>query len=157
DLTSVEALVEALKNFEGTICTISHDVYFLNAVADHVVHVVQGKITVYPGNFEYFQHRQAQLAAEAGPAAAAAPAPTNSEADNLYEAGKEARRRARALEKAQAELARLHDELEKLAHEMSDPKLYEDFARVTKVGEDMERVQGALQLKEEEVRRLGGS
>ena len=157
DLTSVEALVDALKNFEGTICTISHDVYFLNAVADHVVHVVQGKITVYPGNFEYFQHRQAQLAAEAGPAAEAAPAPTNAEADNQYEAGKEARRRARALEKAKAELERLHGDLEKLAAEMSDPKLYEDFARVTKVGEDMERVQAALQLKEEEVRRLGGA
>ena len=75
-------------------------------------------------------------------------------AENLYEAGKEARRRAKALEKATAELARLHEELEKLAHDMSDPKLYEDFARVTKVGEDMERVQNALQLKEEEVRRL---
>ncbi len=157
DLTSVEALVEALKSFEGTICTISHDVYFLNAVADHVVHVVQGKITVYPGNFEYFQHRQAQLAAEAGPAAEAAPKPTNSEADNLYEAGKEARRKAKALEKAKAELERLHAEMEKLAHDMSDPKLYEDFDRVTKVGEDMERVQAAMLTKEEEVRRLGGS
>lgn len=157
DLTSVEALVDALKSFEGTICTISHDVYFLNAVADHVVHVVQGKITVYPGNFEYFQHRQAQLAAEAGGEAAPAAAPTNAEADNLYEAGKEARRKARALEKAKAELERLHAELEKLAHEMSDPKLYEDYARVTKVGEDMERVQAALQSKEEEVRRLEGA
>ncbi len=37
---------------------------------------------------------------------------------------------------------------------MSDPKLYEDFARVTKVGEEMETVQAAIQLKEEEVRRL---
>jgi len=157
DLTSVEALVDALKSFEGTICTISHDVYFLNAVADHVVHVVQGKITVYPGNFEYFRHRQAQLSAEAGAEAGEAAAPTNDEADNRYEAGKEARRRARALEKAKAELERLHGELEKLAHEMSDPALYEDYARVTKVGEDMERVQAALQLKEEEARRLGGA
>jgi hypothetical protein len=40
---------------------------------------------------------------------------------------------------------------------MSDPKLYEDFERVTKVGEDMERVQSALQLKEEEVQRLTGA
>ena len=156
DLTSVEALVMALKDFEGTICTISHDVYFLNAVADHVVHVVEGKITVYPGNFEYFRHRQAQAAAERGEQAVVA-APTQSEADNQYEAGKEAKRKARALEKAKAELERLHGELERLAHEMSDPKLYEDFARVTQVGEDMERVQNAIQAKEEEVSRLGGS
>jgi len=159
DLTSVEALVGALKKFDGTICAISHDVYFLNAVADHVVHVVQGKITVFPGNFEYFQHRQGQIDAELE---RNKPEPTAEQkaavaAENQYEAGKEARRRAKSLEKAQAELARLHEELEKLAHDMSDPKLYEDFARVTQVGEDMERVQAALQLKEQEVQRLGGT
>ena len=156
DLTSVEALVDALKSFDGTICTISHDVYFLNAVADHVVHVVQGKITVYPGNFEYFRHRQAQLESETGPVKPTAEQAAAAEAENLYEAGKEARRKAKALEKAAAELERLHAELEKLANEMSDPKLYEDMNRVQQVGEDMERVQAALQLKEEEVRRLGG-
>jgi len=154
DLTSVEALVEALKKFEGTICAISHDVYFLNAVADHVVHVVQGKITVYPGNFEYFSHRQAQLLAEDAASQGRDVEPEATAEQNAYEASKDARRRAKSLEKAKAELERLHAELEALAHEMSDPKLYEDFARVTKVGEDMERVQGALQLKEEEVRRL---
>ena len=37
---------------------------------------------------------------------------------------------------------------------MSDPKLYEDFERVTKVGEEMETVQASIQLKEEEVKRL---
>lgn len=154
DLTSVEALVEALKKFEGTICAISHDVYFLNAVADHVVHVVQGKITVFPGNFEYFRHRQAQLDAEREPVELTKDEKAAVEAENLYEAGKEVRRRAKALEKATAELERLHAELEKLAHDMSDPALYEDFERVTQVGTDMERVQTALQLKEEEVLRL---
>ncbi|MBI5246338.1 MAG: ATP-binding cassette domain-containing protein [Elusimicrobia bacterium] len=156
DLTSVEALVTALKKFEGTICAISHDVYFLNAVADHVVHVVQGKITVYPGNFEYFQHRQSQLDAAA---AQNKPEPTaaqkaEKEAENAYEASKEVRRKAKALEKASAELERLHADLERIAHEMSDPKLYEDFDRVTKVGEEMETVQASIQLKEEEVKRL---
>ncbi|MEK7383953.1 MAG: ABC-F family ATP-binding cassette domain-containing protein [Elusimicrobiota bacterium] len=154
DLTSVEALVGALKKFEGTICAISHDVYFLNAVADHVVHVVQGKITVFPGNFEYFRHRQAQLDAEREPVELTKEAKAAVEAENLYEAGKEVRRRAKALEKAKAELERLHAELERLANDMSDPTLYEDFERVTRVGTDMERVQTALQLKEEEVLRL---
>jgi ATP-binding cassette subfamily F protein 3 len=156
DLTSVEALVEALKTFEGTICAISHDVYFLNAVADHVVHVVQGKITVYPGNFEYFRHRQEQLKAET---AKEAPPPTKEQAaaaaaENQYEASKDARRKAKALEKAQAELERLHEEMEKIAEQMADPKLYEDYAKVEQVGAEMERVQSAIQLKEEDVRRM---
>jgi len=154
DLASVEALVEALKDFEGTICTISHDVYFLNAVADHVVHVLDGKITVYPGNFEYFRHRQAQLEAEREPVEETEESRAAAEAVNLYEAGKEVRRRAKALEKAKAELDRLHAELETLAHQLSDPAIYADYVRVQNIGEEMERVQTALQAKEEEAARL---
>jgi ATP-binding cassette subfamily F protein 3 len=43
DMASVDALVEALKDFEGTICFISHDLYFVNALANHVAHVDQGR------------------------------------------------------------------------------------------------------------------
>ena len=157
DLTSVEALVEALKKFEGTICAISHDVYFLNAVADHVVHVVQGKITVYPGNFEYFRHRQEQLKAAEAPVVQTEAQKAAAAEQNQYEASKDARRKAKALEKAKAELERLHQEMERIAELMSDPALYEDAAKVQKVGADMEEVQAALQLKEEEVKRLGGA
>jgi ATP-binding cassette subfamily F protein 3 len=42
-MASVDALVEALKDFEGTICFISHDLYFVNALANHVAHVDQGR------------------------------------------------------------------------------------------------------------------
>ncbi|OGR46789.1 MAG: hypothetical protein A2X40_04380 [Elusimicrobia bacterium GWC2_65_9] len=154
DLISVEALVEALKEFEGAICTISHDVYFLNAIADHVVHVLNGKVTVYPGNFEYFQRRQAQLEAEKAPVEETAEQKAAAAQANLYEAGKEVRRRAKTLEKAKAELDRLHVELETLAHQLSDPDIYADYLRVQKIGEEMERVQFAVQSKEEEVSRL---
>jgi ATP-binding cassette subfamily F protein 3 len=132
-------------------------VYFLNAIASHVLHVRAGKVTLYPGGFQYFRERQAKLleedAHEQGRDAEEAPAELTPE-QSQYEASKEARRRAKAREKAEAELERLHGELERLAAEMSDPKLYEDFNRVQKIGEDMERVQAAVQLKEEEVQRL---
>jgi len=35
--SSVDALLEALQQFEGTIIFISHDVYFIRALATHVV------------------------------------------------------------------------------------------------------------------------
>ncbi len=60
DMTSVDVLVEALKKFEGTFVFISHDVYFLRQLATHVIHVNKGKITWYPGNYDYFLHRKAQ-------------------------------------------------------------------------------------------------
>ncbi|MFA5975239.1 MAG: ABC-F family ATP-binding cassette domain-containing protein, partial [Elusimicrobiota bacterium] len=53
DIASVEVLIEALKSFEGTICVISHDVYFLRQIANHVLHVNQGRVTLYPGDYDY--------------------------------------------------------------------------------------------------------
>jgi len=58
DIASVEMLVEALKAFEGTLCMISHDVYFLRQLADNVLHVNSGKVTLYPGGYDYFLHKK---------------------------------------------------------------------------------------------------
>ncbi len=59
DIASVERLIEALKTFEGTICIISHDVYFLKQIANNVIHVNNGKVTMYPGTYDYFIHKKA--------------------------------------------------------------------------------------------------
>lgn len=64
DIASVEVLIEALKAFEGTICFISHDVFFIRHLANQVIHVNNGKVTWYPGNYDYFLHRKSQEAGE---------------------------------------------------------------------------------------------
>jgi ATP-binding cassette, subfamily F, member 3 len=66
DMASVDVLVEALKAFEGNICFISHDVYFIRQLADHVIHVKQGKVTWYPGDYDYFLHKKSQEESEEG-------------------------------------------------------------------------------------------
>ena len=59
DIASVDILVEALKNFTGTFCFISHDVYFIRQLANNILHVNQGKVTWVPGDYDYFLHRKA--------------------------------------------------------------------------------------------------
>jgi ATP-binding cassette, subfamily F, member 3 len=54
DLSSVDALAYALDQFEGTLVFISHDVYFIRALANHVVHVNAGRLTHYPGGYQYY-------------------------------------------------------------------------------------------------------
>jgi len=58
DMASVEVLLKALQQFEGTICFISHDVYFIRKLGDHVIHVKSGKVTWYPGDYDYFLHKK---------------------------------------------------------------------------------------------------
>ena len=153
DMASVDALVEALREFEGTICCISHDLYFLNALADHVVHIEQGKISWYPGNYEYFKRRQAQWHEE-NPQAIAVPKFEKRFAAKAEPPVRDEKARAKHRGKLENEVLKLHEELETLAAKLSDPALYSDFARVKAIGERMETVQADIQAKEAELNAL---
>jgi ATP-binding cassette subfamily F protein 3 len=54
DIQSIDALVGALKNYEGTLIFISHDVHFIKALAENVLHVHSGRLTPYAGNYDYY-------------------------------------------------------------------------------------------------------
>src|SRR4030095_6397580 len=65
DMNSIDALLYALDQFEGTLIFISHDVYFIRALADHVVHVNAGCLTHYPGDYQYYLDKTKALSARA--------------------------------------------------------------------------------------------
>jgi ATP-binding cassette subfamily F protein 3 len=54
DMSSIDALVGALKEYTGTLVFISHDVYFIRALASKVIHVNAGRLTAYAGGYDYF-------------------------------------------------------------------------------------------------------
>ncbi len=54
DIASIDALVSALSNFEGTFIFISHDVHFIRQLAKNVLHVHSGRLTAYAGDYDYF-------------------------------------------------------------------------------------------------------
>ena len=61
DLKSINWLQEFLINYENTVIVVSHDRYFLNKVCTHIADVDFGKITVYPGNYDFW-YESSQLA-----------------------------------------------------------------------------------------------
>ncbi|MFL5815598.1 MAG: ABC-F family ATP-binding cassette domain-containing protein [Bdellovibrionia bacterium] len=64
DIKSREILLEALKNFDGTVVLVSHDRHFLKAVANRVFEVDHGEMRVYEGNFQYYMdEKQKQIRA----------------------------------------------------------------------------------------------
>ena len=54
DIPSIDSLVNALRNFEGTFIFISHDVYFIRQLAKTVLHVHSGRLTPYAGDYDYY-------------------------------------------------------------------------------------------------------
>ena len=62
DLASVDALIEALQPYEGTLIFISHDVHFIRALANHVVRVENGRLRHFTGGYQYYLDKTAQSA-----------------------------------------------------------------------------------------------
>jgi ATP-binding cassette subfamily F protein 3 len=62
DLASVDALIEALKQYEGTLVFISHDVHFIRALSTHVVRVEAGQLRHFGGGYQYYLDKTAQSA-----------------------------------------------------------------------------------------------
>jgi ATP-binding cassette subfamily F protein 3 len=54
DIGSIDALIGALKQYEGTLIFISHDVHFIRAIASTVLHISAGRLTYYPGDYQYY-------------------------------------------------------------------------------------------------------
>ena len=61
DIASVEALEEALNEFEGTILTISHDRYFLDKVVDEVMLLEAGRLRRFAGGYTDYLVETGQL------------------------------------------------------------------------------------------------
>jgi ATP-binding cassette subfamily F protein 3 len=62
DLASVDALIEALTPFEGTLIFISHDVHFIRVLANHVVRVENGRLRHFTGGYQYYLDKTSQSA-----------------------------------------------------------------------------------------------
>jgi ATP-binding cassette subfamily F protein 3 len=54
DIKSREVLLKALKEFQGTVILVSHDRFFLKALATRVFELDHGEMQTYEGNYEYY-------------------------------------------------------------------------------------------------------
>ncbi len=60
DLISIEWLERFLGRYEGTVIIVSHDRYFLNRMVDQIAELDQGKLTLYPGNYDQYRKNRAE-------------------------------------------------------------------------------------------------
>ncbi len=61
DIVSREVLLEAVKNFPGTVIIVSHDRYFLREVTTRVFELDKNKLTIYDGTWDYYLDKSERL------------------------------------------------------------------------------------------------
>ena len=95
DMPSIEALVGALRQYQGTLLFISHDAYFIRQIATSVFQVQDGLVTLYPGDYDYYLDKSARDAA----GLAGTEAITNSESRSAGSQNEKERKRREAAER----------------------------------------------------------
>jgi ATP-binding cassette subfamily F protein 3 len=178
DVGSIDALVGALGQYEGTLIFISHDVYFIRAVAKTVLHINGGKLTPYAGDYDYYLDKSRATSARAAltsgeklqnfqPVNGAAP--TANTAPGMRES-REQRRAAAEERKAEAKLKRDHDkkvrDLEmqilklegrqkELTEELEKPETYERGGAATQLNRELLAIRTDLERITTEWEKLG--
>jgi ATP-binding cassette subfamily F protein 3 len=168
DVGSIDALVGALSQYEGTLIFISHDVYFIRAVAKTVLHINVGQLTPYAGDYDYYLDKSRATSARAAltsgeklqnfqPGNGAAPAPKD--APGMRES-REQRRADSEQRKAEAKLKRDHEkrvrDLEmqilklegrqkELTAELEKPETYERGGTATQLNRELQAITSDLE------------
>ena len=65
DIGSIDALIGALHQYEGTLIFISHDVHFIRAMATTVLHISAGQLTPYADDYQYYLEKSKATSARA--------------------------------------------------------------------------------------------
>jgi ATP-binding cassette subfamily F protein 3 len=76
DLRAKDVLLEALMKYTGTVVFVSHDRYFIDKLATRVFEIGDGKVEIYPGNYEdYLWRKQHPVASAQVPITVQLPVP----------------------------------------------------------------------------------
>ena len=120
DIDSKEVLENALIDFDGTLLFVSHDRYFINRVATHVLELSEDGSTLYLGDYDYYVDKKAELVASQAEEVAAVTQEKEVSPVNDYQAQKESQKELRKLMRQIESLEKEIEELENQAQAISE-------------------------------------
>ena len=122
DIDSKEVLENALIDFDGTLLFVSHDRYFINRVATHIMELSENGSTLYLGDYDYYVDKKAELVASQSEEVAAVNQEKEVSPVNDYQAQKESQKELRKLMRQIESLETEIEELETQAQAISEQR-----------------------------------
>jgi ATP-binding cassette subfamily F protein 3 len=130
-MASKEILLEALQRYNGTILFIAHDRYFMDQLAEKILELKEGVLTVYQGNYADYIRKISEVSVSTEPQIAE-PAFHKSRDQKKLEA-EQRNKLSRFKKEVMEPLARLEEsiqkkevELEELEKMLADNKIYSE-------------------------------
>ena len=166
DVDAVDALVKALKAYEGTLVFISHDIYFVRSLANVVFEVKEGRVRKFPGSFDYYLEKSKEDAATAEESRPRMKQPRpdeNKERDRESHRQKKEEEKNRKAQNAslRQKINKLNEEKERLqlesyakARAMADPHIYRDEETAREYGRRLKEIEKRLSGIDAEIKEM---
>ena len=146
DIDSKEVLENALIDFDGTLLFVSHDRYFINRVATHVLELSEKGSTLYLGDYDYYVEKKAEVEMTQAEEASTSNQAKEASPVNNYQAQKESQKEVRKLmrqiESLEAEIEELESQSQTISEQMLETndagKLMELQAELDKISHRQE-------------------
>lgn len=151
DMQSVNILIQALQQYEGTFITVSHDRHFIRGVANKIWYIEDHQIKEYPGSYEeyvYWKSQQEELKVQTG-------SDKKQKTENkkksysdteLNQAKNELKKKEQQLAQIEEHILKIEASKSMMEGQIADPEVFSDSAKLETINKEYQK------LKEEEER-----
>jgi ATP-binding cassette subfamily F protein 3 len=158
DLPARESLEKALKEFDGTVLFVSHDRYFISAIADGIAEIEDGKISYFAGGYEGYKQQKDAIAESAR-------LKEEEKQKSLYEEQKaisyrsrkdraeEAKLKAR-IKAIEADICANEGREKELCEKLSDPAVTADYVKLNAILKEIDEIKLRVEKLYEEYEKL---
>ncbi|WP_215222791.1 ABC-F family ATP-binding cassette domain-containing protein [Echinicola shivajiensis] len=145
DMQSVNILIQALQQFEGTFITVSHDRHFIKGVANKIWYIEDHQIREYLGTYEEYTYWRSQQDAHAAPVQSPKKEKVNKpkapKNDNeLNQVKKDIKKKERELETVEADIMTLEEKKVLLEAKLADPEIFKNDGKLKEVNSAYEEL-----------------
>jgi len=150
DIPAQEMLEEALQDFEGTIVFVSHDRYFIDAIATRLWSIENGTVTMHLGNYSDLERRRQRTARPV-----VAPEPRKSGRTAGPASGSTAKP-VSSVDGMEDRIGELEAEVHRIEEQLADHETYDDPARVAELAQAHEDASRRLRALYQEWEQAAG-
>ncbi|WP_339790709.1 ABC-F family ATP-binding cassette domain-containing protein [uncultured Imperialibacter sp.] len=154
DIQSVNILIQALQQYEGTFIVVSHDRYFVTEIANKIWYIENNEIKEYPGTYEeymWWKEKQVATAPAVQPQVKkeepkGKPKPASSQTNNLsMEAQKELKALRKKLDGIENEILETEVKIEEAEKELASPEVFESPDALAQSNEKYQLIKAELE------------